>query len=137
MSEAHGGAAGASSVSAYQIKEDGSLQLVNTVAATGQAAACWIVTTPNGRIAYTTNTASGTVSSFSVKSDGTLTLLQAVAASEGGATDMAMSNDGKVLYVLSQATHSVGVYRIDKNGVLAKTNTLTGLPVGDTGLVVR
>jgi 6-phosphogluconolactonase len=137
VSEANGGALGASSVSAYQIKEDGTLQLVNTAAATGQAAACWIVTTPNGRIAYTTNTRSGTVSSFTVKSDGTLTLLQAVAASEGGATDMAMSNDGKVLYVLSQATHTVGVYNIDKNGALAKTTTLTGLPVGDTGLVVR
>jgi 6-phosphogluconolactonase len=137
VSEANGGAAGASSVSAYQIKEDGSLQLVNTAAATGQAAACWIVTTPNGRIAYTTNTASGTVSSFSVKSDGTLTLLQAVAAREGGPTDMAMSNDGKVLYVLSTRDHAIGVYSIDKNGVLAKITTLTGLPAGDTGLAVR
>lgn len=137
VSEAHGGAAGASTVSAYKVTEDGALKLINTAAATGQTAACWVVTTPNGRIAYTTNTGSGTISSFSISSNGSLTLLQAVAASEAGPTDLEMSNDGKVLYVLSSAGHTIGVYNIDKNGALAKVTDLSPLPVGDTGLVVR
>ena len=137
ISEANGGRAGESSVSAYKVRDEGLLQLINSAAATGQAAACWIVTTPNGRIAYTTNTASGTVSSFTVNANGTLTLLQAVAAREAGATDMAMSTDGKALYVLSPGSNSVGAYNVDKNGALIKTSTLAGLPAGVTGLLER
>jgi 6-phosphogluconolactonase len=137
VSEANGGAAGASSVSAYKLKQDGALDLINSAAAAGQTAACWVVTTPNGRIAYTTNTGSSTISSFSVKSDGTLTLLQVVAANTKNPTDLAMSNDGKVLYALSTGDRNVGVFDIDKNGALTGRTTLGPLPAGATGLVVR
>jgi 6-phosphogluconolactonase len=64
-------------------------------------------------------------------------LLQVVAANEKNPTDLAMSNDGKVLYVLSTGDHTVGVYNIDKNGALAKVTNLGPLPAGDTGLAVR
>jgi 6-phosphogluconolactonase len=137
VSEANGGAPGASNVSSYKLTEEGNVSLNNSAAATGQTAACWIATTPNGRIAYTTNTGSSTISSFTVKSDGTLTLLQAIAATEKNPTDLAMSNDGKVLYVLSTGDHTVGVYNIDKNGALSKVTNLGPLPAGDTGLAVR
>ncbi len=137
ISEANGGRAGESSVSAYKVRDEGLLQLLSSAGASGQAAACWIVTTPSGRIAYTTNTASGTVSSFTVNANGTLKLLQVVAAREAGATDMAMSNDGKTLYVLAPGSHSVGEYSVDRNGALTKTSTLLGLAAGVTGLLER
>ena len=137
ISEANGGRAGESSVSAYKVRDEGLLQLLSSAGAPGQAAACWIVTTPSGRIAYTTNTASGTVSSFTVNANGTLKLLQVVAAREAGATDMAMSNDGKTLYVLAPGSNSVGEYSVDRNGALTKTSTLPGLAAGVTGLLER
>lgn len=137
VSEANGGAPGASSLSSYKLADEGNPSLINSAAATGQTAACWVVTTPNGRIAYTTNTGSSTISSFTVKSDGTLTLLQAIAANEKNPTDLAMSNDGKVLYALSTGDRSVGVYNIDKNGALSKVTNLGPLPAGATGLAVR
>ena len=137
VSEAHGGAAGASSVSAYKLSEGGNPSLINTGAALGQTAACWVVTTPNGRIAYTTNTGSSTISSFTVKSFGTLALLQLIAANEKNPTDLGMSNDGKVLYALSTGDHTIGVYNIDKNGALSKVTNLGPLPDGVTGLAIR
>lgn len=137
VSEAHGGAAGASSVSSYKVQENGVLKLINTATAAGQTAACWVVTTPNGRIAYTTNTGSGTVSSFSIKSNGELSLLQANAAEVKGALDIAISNDGNVLYVLSNGDHNIVAYNINRNGALTKIANLGVLPIGDTGLVVR
>jgi 6-phosphogluconolactonase (cycloisomerase 2 family) len=56
--------------SSYEVGDDGSLARISASVGTKQAAACWVVVTPAGRFAYTTNTGSNTVSGFEIGSDG-------------------------------------------------------------------
>jgi 6-phosphogluconolactonase len=58
VSEAFGGAPGAGAVSSYTAAEDGSLSLISGPIGDIQSAPCWVVTTGNGRYAYTSNTGS-------------------------------------------------------------------------------
>ncbi|MBP7608570.1 MAG: hypothetical protein KA760_03695, partial [Steroidobacteraceae bacterium] len=58
VSEAAGGAPGASSVSSYQVQGDGGLVPLTSALATGQSAACWTEVTRDGRFGYLTNAAS-------------------------------------------------------------------------------
>lgn len=137
VSEAHGGAPNASTLSSYKLKESGALELISASVPDNQTAACWVVTTPNGRTAFTTNTGSSSISSYAVKADGTLSLLISVAAQAAGATDIDVSNDGKVLYSLNAGSRSIGVYGIGNNGTLSNITSISALPAGATGLVVR
>lgn len=135
VSEAFGGAA--SALSSYGLA-GGFTTLSPSVAATGQKAACWVVTTKNGRYAYTTNTASGTVSAYAIGQDGSLALLRAVAGTTGGApTDAALSVNSHFLYVLNAATHRIDVFRAEADGSLTSLPTagVAGLPTGATGVV--
>src|SRR5262249_56044059 len=75
VSEAFGGATGASAVSSYEVDDDGTLTLITGSAPTHQTAACWIANTANGRFTYTTNTGSSSVSGYAVDRDGALSLL--------------------------------------------------------------
>jgi 6-phosphogluconolactonase len=137
VSEAVGGNAGASSLSSYNVNEGGVLELISGAVPDTETAACWVVITPSGRIAYTTNTGSSSISSYTIKPDGKLTLLQAIAAKTAGPTDLAMSVDGKILYALSIGAKTIDVFNIDKNGALTKHANVGSLPAGATGLVVR
>lgn len=137
VSEAQAGAVGGATVSSYQLQDDGTASPIDGEVAVGQTAACWLATTPNGRIAFTADTPAGAVSSFSIDRDGHLSLLQTRAAEENRPTDLAVSDDGSVLYTLSGGDHSIGVYRIGNGGSLSKLDTVTELPPGVTGLIVR
>src|SRR5262249_3748638 len=102
VSEAFGGAPGASALSSYEVDEDGSLVVITPSLADTQTAACWVVVPQNGRFAYTSNTGSGSISGYTVSDDGSLALLNAIAASTGkgtAPTDMALSNNSHFLYV--------------------------------------
>lgn len=131
------GAPNGATVSSYQLLEDGTVQLIDGAVAAGQTAACWLATTPTGRIAFTADTPANAISAFSIDAAGHLSLLHTRAAEENRPTDLAVSTDGRMLYALSGGDHSVGVYRILKGGALQKLRTLDGLPAGVTGLVVR
>jgi len=140
VSEAAGGVAGASTVSSYSQDAGGALQAVSTSVGAGQSAACWVVATPDGRVAYASNTGDDTVTSYQVGFDGQLTVLEAVAAQTGDAPlDMAVTRDGRFFYVLNRASGTIGDYVIGADG------SLTGIPgsqvvlplVGTTGLAVR
>ncbi|MBS3953007.1 MAG: beta-propeller fold lactonase family protein [Methylomicrobium sp.] len=61
----------------------------------------------------------------------------ALAATESRPTDLAVSPDGHMLYVLSNGDHSIGVYNIQRDGKLSKREAINALPAGLTGLVVR
>src|SRR5262249_48798060 len=74
VSEA-GGGPDASAVSSYLVADDGTLEVITPAAATTETAACWVVVTPDGRFAYTTNTGSGSISGYRVAFDGELALL--------------------------------------------------------------
>ena len=64
----------AGSASSYAVTAAGAAVITGPVA-TNQAAPCWLVTSKNGRFAYTANAAGGTISGFSVGQDGSLALL--------------------------------------------------------------
>ncbi|MEZ6014587.1 MAG: beta-propeller fold lactonase family protein [Planctomycetota bacterium] len=140
VSEAAGGAAGASTVSSYAQVAGGALQTLSASVSAGQTAACWIVATPDGRIAFSTNTADDNVTSFSIGFDGSLTVLQPIAASTPDAPiDMAVTRDGRFLYVLSRNDGTVADYSIGADGSLAEIpgGQMVLPTTGTTGLAVR
>ncbi len=142
VSEASGGAAGASTVSSYRVSRHGNVRLVDGPIATDQGAACWVATAPNGRYAYVANTGSGTITGFAIRRDGSLKLLDAdgVTGVTGPGTspaDLATSASGRFLYVLNGGSDSLGAYRIGRDGSLTALAGVTGLPGPGVGLAVR
>ena len=142
VSEAFGGAPDASAVSSYRLGRDGMLHVVSPSVATHQTAACWVLVTEDGRFAYTTNTGSGSISGYAIDDDGALTLLNAdgrTADTGAGSApiDLALSQDGRVLFVLSSGAHSIGAFRILHSGQLHQLAAVGGLPASANGLAAR
>ncbi len=140
VSDASGGAAGASSVSSYTIDQDGNVVVISPAVGDTQTAACWLVLSRNGRFAYAANAGSGTISSYSVSAEGKLALLDATAGSTGNAstpTDMALSGNGRFLYVRDGGNGSVSGFRIGVGGVLTPIGTTNGVPAGAQGIAAR
>lgn len=139
VSEAAGGAAGASKLSSYHINNDGSISLLTGSVGANQSAACWVVITNNGRYAYTTNTASNNLTNFDINSNtGAISVNTAISATtDMGPIDAALSNNSKYLYVLNAGSNSIGVYKVASNGSLSSLQTVTGLPAGANGLAAR
>jgi 6-phosphogluconolactonase len=140
VSEAFGGAPGASAVSSYSVASDGALSTISASIPDGQAAACWISVTKNGRFAYTTNTGSGSISSYSVGYDGSLGLLEQNAAATGAGSspaDMAQSEGGRALFALAPGIGSIGAFRVAGNGGLSPVDQVGGVPASASGLVAR
>jgi 6-phosphogluconolactonase (cycloisomerase 2 family) len=142
VSDAFGGAAGAGAMSSYVLGHDAAPALASGPVANLQAAPCWVVATADGRFAYTSNTASGTVSGYAVAADGSLALFH-----DGGATastgdgskpaDMALDDEGRLLYVLDGGTHALSSFRIAADGSLRAAGSASGLPAHAVGLVAR
>jgi 6-phosphogluconolactonase len=140
VSEAAGGAAGASTLTSYRLNADASADVISAAVPSGQAAACWVVITRDGRHAYVSNTASGNLSTYRVGSGGVTTLKDAVAATTGdgsGPTDMALDRNSRYLYVLNNTT--IGAFRVAADGALTRIEdqSLSGVPAFATGLVAR
>jgi 6-phosphogluconolactonase (cycloisomerase 2 family) len=139
VSEAFGGAAGQSAVSSYTLRRDGTLDVVSASVPTGQTAACWIVSTPDRRFTYTTNTGSGTISGFHIGPGGTLTRfddggITADLGAGSGPLDMAITQDGEFLYSLNGGNATISLMRIGHDGTLSVVETTGGLPPGANGL---
>ena len=140
VSEAFGGAPGASTLSSYSVGSDGALSTISASIPDNQAAACWVAVTKNGRFAYTTNTGDGSISSYSVGHDGSLGLLAEVAAATGAGsspTDLAQSAGSRVLFALLPGTGSVGAFRVAGNGGLSPVDQVGGVPASAVGLAAR
>jgi len=142
VSEAFGGAPDASAMSSYRLGDDGVLHIVSPSVPTHETAACWVVTTDGGRFAYTTNTGSGSISGYEIDKDGALTLLDAdgrTADTGAGSapTDLALSENGRFLFVLNSGAHSIGAFRIRRSGQLEPVGGIAGLPAGANGLAAR
>ena len=139
VSEAAGGAAGASKLSSYHINNNGTISLLTGSVGANQSAACWVVITNNGKYAYTTNTASNNLTNFDInRNTGAISVNTAIAAtSDIGPIDAALSKNSKFLYVLNQGSHSIGVYSVANNGGLSNLQTVPGLPAGANGLAAR
>ena len=138
VSEAVGGAPGASVLSSYQIGYNGTVVLVDGSVGAGQSAACWVVNSNNGKYAYTTNTASNNISTFGINNTGDISVTQAISATtQAGPIDAALSNNSKFLYVLNAGTHSVQAFTAGNAGSLTILQTVAGLPAGATGLAAK
>jgi len=140
VSEAAGGAAGASTLSSYRLGADGAATVVSAAVPSGQSAACWVVTTRDGRYAFVSNTASGNLSTYRI--DGaSASLTAAIAAGTGngsGPTDMALDRHGRFLYTLDPRNGNLVAMRVGANGALTTIETeAAGLQRFATGLAAR
>ncbi len=143
VSEAAGGAPGASTLSSYRVtdgpSDNDTLDTISKSVPDTQAAACWVVITGGGRYAFTSNTGSGTVSSYLVSHRGDLSLMAGVAANLGagsGPTDMALSTNSRFLFVLNSGTGTVAGFRVN-DGNLTPVTDVAGLPSGAEGIAAR
>jgi len=135
VSDAVGGAPGASTASSYRVGRDGSVSVISGAVANGQGAACWLVATNNGKYAYTSNTGSGTLSSYAVGNSGSLTLVQGVAAAPGGSTiDAAFDRSSKHLFALDATNDKIDGFHVQAGGSLDPGSTVSGLPASAVGL---
>lgn len=137
VSEAFGGAPGASAASSYRFTH-GSLELVSASAPTLQTAACWVAVSKNGKFAYTTNAGSSSITGYRVDEDGSLTRLDedGFTASTGSGSspiDMAFSGSGRYLFALSGRANTISIFALQPDGSLAPLGT-TGVPSGSVGL---
>jgi 6-phosphogluconolactonase len=139
VSEAAGGAPGASVLSSYRVQWNGQISVVEGSVGAGQTAACWVVITSDGRFAYTTNTGSNNLSTFAVNIfSGSIDVHDPVSAtSPGGPIDAALSEGSKYLYVLNSMAHSISAYKVGANGSLAPIQEVGGVPPGATGLAAE
>ncbi|HEX6192870.1 MAG TPA: beta-propeller fold lactonase family protein [Chitinophagaceae bacterium] len=138
VSEAAGGAPGASALSSYRVLLNGEISLVEGSVSAGQTAACWVVI-KDGKYAYTTNTGSNNISNFDVNIfSGNIGVNDAVAAmTQAGPIDAALSRDSRYLYVLTSMGHTIDVFAAAANGDLTHIQTVPGLPPAANGLAAK
>lgn len=142
VSEAFGGAAQASAVSAYRFDDNAPPRpiVVSASVPTTQTAACWVTIAPNGRHAYISNTGSSSIGLFRIRHDGALALVQAVAGSTGTGSapaDSAVSPDGRRFYVRNGGTLTIAAFRVEAGGELEARGVVGGLPAFAVGLAAN
>lgn len=142
VSEAGGGAANASSASAYSISGDGDLEVLSAAVPTEQTAACWLITSHDGRFAYTANAGSGTISGFRISPEGGLQLISpggitAVTGASSHPVDMTLSRDGRFFYSLANGNGTLGAFRTKPDGSLEPLSVVSGIPTSAAGLAGR
>lgn len=140
VSDAYGGMAGLSALTAYSLSNAGNLSLINGPVGTTQTAACWVVITNNGRFAYTTNAGSGSISGYSIDTDGSIAMLNpnGVTGTTGtGPSDMALSNNSHFLYARNGTSNSISLFEVQASGELVGLGTTPGLPAGSAGLAAK
>ena len=126
------------SVSSYQV-EGSNFDVISPAVVNGQAAACWIAISNNGKFAYTTNAGSGTISSYRIAANGSLTLLDATAGVTGDGSkplDMAFSNNGSFIYTLAAGANAIVIFQFDSDGSLNNMGAVA-VPAGVNGLAAR
>ncbi len=115
VDNAHNGT-GLGTVSAYDDLPDGTLSAIGASPfADFQTAPCWQVISPDGRYLYALDTGSAEISSYAIAWDGTLTLLSntPVSSTPGvTGTDVALSPDGRTLYLNMGKINSVAAFAV-------------------------
>ncbi|MGE5390329.1 MAG: lactonase family protein [Deltaproteobacteria bacterium] len=133
--------AGDNALSSYTLDRDGKLAVVSGSILNAQSATCWV--TVYDSFAYTSNAGSNTLSPYRIKNKERLSLLRikySTIQSVAAPLDSAASEDGHNLYVLNGNQGSITVFRIGKDGQLARLQVFknTGLPtLGAQGLALR
>lgn len=140
VANAEGDIADSSSLSSYRLLPQGRLKIISPEVTAGETAACWVALTPDGRYAFTTNTGSGTISSFRIGFNGKITVADNDAGITGDGSspiDIAVSPESRFLYTLNSGNESISSFAVGLGGELTLLKTLTGLPDGANGLIVR
>jgi 6-phosphogluconolactonase len=122
-------AAVSGAVSSYEINDDDTLEVINGSVPNANSATCWIAFTWFGGV-FTANTGSNNLSSYRANiGSGQLQLQEAEAATGNKPIDMAITSDGRFLYVLNAADGTVGAFSISRHGgTLNDLGTVGGLP---------
>lgn len=131
--------AGASTASTYVVRP-GALRTISASVATTEAAACWVVTTDDGRYVYTGNGGgSNSITGFRESAGGRLSLLRPdgqSATTAGGTSDIAADRGSRHLYArLGDGT--VAGFRIGSDGSLTALPVAPGVPAGSAGIAAR
>lgn len=134
--------AAASTASSYQVSKDGKLAVITASAPTHQIAACWVVVTPNGKFAYTANAGSSTLTGYRVSPEGELIPVSAdgrtgVMPAGTGPQDMAISQNGRFLYVSDVRAGKIASFKVQPDGQLLALEDVGGLPLGSVGVAAR
>jgi 6-phosphogluconolactonase len=131
------GVAGSSGAASYDLAKDGTLTTITAPIATGQNAACWLVTSKDGRYAFVANAASASVSTFSVSHRGELAFLGATTIPGMTPLDLDISKDGRYLYVLAAGSHGIVEFDVDRDGTLTFIGAMPSIPATAAGIAVR
>ncbi|HET7047029.1 MAG TPA: beta-propeller fold lactonase family protein [Solirubrobacteraceae bacterium] len=140
----------AGSASSYNLSSTGDLAAISTEVLSGGRGACWLVLSKDQKYAFVSNTlatglppgtGAGAITTYTVGSDGSLTRVGQTDADPGNATDLAVSPDGKFLYMLNPGVFGppsgIDVFKIGPGGSLMLTSNVTGVPAtGLSGLAV-
>ncbi|SRR6266404_2861049 len=105
-----------SAVAVFDISKDGSVKQVGGTLGTQGTAACWTVLSSDGKTLFAANFVSNSISTFDVGTGGKLTLLgttkRRVENSAADTKDMAISKDGKFLYVVGSGAREISAFSI-------------------------
>jgi 6-phosphogluconolactonase len=135
VSNAAGGAAGAGSVTSYQIGGNGVPHEVNGAVPNFQGAPCWVATTKFGRFAFVSNTGSNSISSYYVAPGGRLNLIsKAAATTDNSPADIVVAANNYNVYNLNVKSGTIGEYHRTLLGGLQSIGFVSGLPAPTTGL---
>jgi DNA-binding beta-propeller fold protein YncE len=113
--------AGTNAVATFTVNHNGTLT-ANAQAATGQAATCWI--TGTGSRFYASNAGSASLSGFRDRGDGVLTAFGNT-STHPGTVDATITTDGRFLYAQTGAGGIVDGFRINPDGSLTPTGSIT------------
>jgi 6-phosphogluconolactonase len=134
VSDAGGGAGGASAATSYRVGVAGQLHPVSEVGES-QAAACWLVVNSAGTRAYLANAGSGTVSSYNIGPTGRLTLRSDIAATVGVHPIDEVLGGGWFFVLTTTEIASAPVTSAGNLGAVNET-AASGLPAAATGLAI-
>ena len=134
VSDAGGGAGGASAATSYRVGAVGNLHPISEVGES-QAAACWLVVNGAGTRAYLANAGSGTVSSYNIGPAGRLTLRSDIAATVGVHPIDEVLGAGWFFVLTTTEIASAPVTSAGDVGVVNES-AASGLPAAATGLAI-
>ena len=131
------GVGGSSGAASYALGSDGALSTITATLESGQRAACWLVASKDGRFAFVANAASSSVSTFAVSPAGELAFLVATTIDGMTALDLALSENGRYLYVLAAGSHGIVGFEVGADGTLTHVETEVNVPLAAAGIAVR
>ncbi len=127
-------------MSSYEFLPGGVLESVSNSIPDFQTGAGWVVVTLDKRFVYTSNTLSGQVSSYQLLSNGRISLINENASDTNAVSypiDLALSRDGRHLYVHLAGKKSIAVFEIDADGNLNRRKAVLNMPIGAQGIAAN